>query len=104
MDGLMEVQASTKKKQGWVKVAIPDELNGHLMKASCGIEVPVKGLVIAYYDPEEKVENTKSIVKLQSAMDHIDDVVGKCDEQCREDHLQLKEWLSELMAIKRGRE
>ena len=50
MDGLIEVKASTKKQQGYIKVLVPDELINHLMKASCGIEVPISHLVIAYYD------------------------------------------------------
>ena len=54
MQGLMEVKASTKTKQAYMKVAIPDELANHLMKASCGIEVPIDALVIAYYDKEYK--------------------------------------------------
>ena len=54
LDGLIEAQASTKKKQGYIKVAVPDELLNHLMKASCGIEVPISHIVIAYYDKELK--------------------------------------------------
>jgi len=47
---IMEVKASTKKKQGYIKVAVPDELLNHLMNAAMDIEVPIDGLIIAYRD------------------------------------------------------
>lgn len=60
---ILEVQASTKKKQGYIKIAIPDELINHLMAAACDQEVPISHLVIAYHDKRTtlpaSVDNTE---------------------------------------------
>jgi len=57
MEGLLEVKASTKTKPATMRVAIPNELANHLMKASCGIEVPIKALVIAYHEDKGHLDD-----------------------------------------------
>ncbi len=59
---IMEVQASTKKKQGYIKVAVPDELLNHLMNAAvdCATDnpPPIDGLIIAYRDKSVTLPKT----------------------------------------------
>lgn len=50
LDGLMEVNATTKKKQGFIKVAVPDELINNLMKRMMDKPMDISNITIGYQD------------------------------------------------------
>lgn len=53
-DGLIEVVAKTKKKQGYIKVHLPDEMINHLMKQSLGIKTSGSYFTVAYLENKEE--------------------------------------------------
>ena len=48
MDGLMEVNATTKRKQGYIKLALPDDMINYLMSLSLGQEIDAEQFLVSF--------------------------------------------------------
>lgn len=57
LNGLMEVTATTSKKQGHIKVAIPDELISQLMKLMMNQPIDISNVTIGYQDSTQPDHN-----------------------------------------------
>ena len=48
LDGLQEVKASTKRKQGYIKVAVPDDIINYMMSLMLGQDIDAENFLISF--------------------------------------------------------